>query len=282
MLSSLIIISCALTAVVLAKETSSEVSLSEAKKAGAATFYDQRQTGKYNVHVNIKDVQFFSVSDSLGSIGGDYEYGDYGSYDNLPETDSDYDASHLTVNPIFAFLGSSQKPTTVKPVTTSAAPEKSTEASTDKGESSTTVEAAPTSIKQELETTVKQESEATQTVAAAATTTMAPIKPALKPLKVNDSIEYEEIPVEVQYYRANHPKLPMATSSLHRNEGHFKRYRPSVQILDGRNNNHNVKIIESGHMQHPATIKICGRGEFRDARGRCRLKAHARNRVPGL
>lgn len=56
---------------------------------GSITTYDQRQTGKYNVHVNIKDVQVFSISDSLAGIGGDYEseYGDYA----LPEEDgSDY------------------------------------------------------------------------------------------------------------------------------------------------------------------------------------------------
>jgi hypothetical protein len=52
------------------------------KKPAGLTTYDQRQTGKYNLHVNIKDVQFFSVSDSLAGIGGDYE--DYGGdYDIL-------------------------------------------------------------------------------------------------------------------------------------------------------------------------------------------------------
>jgi hypothetical protein len=264
---SLVIISFALTASVLtAKETGEP--LMETSKAEAKTFYDQRQTGKYNVHVNIKDVQFFSLSDSLGSIGGDYgDYGDYGSYD----TDSDYDSSHLTVNPIFALLGSkpTAKPTsttTQKSTAASASPEGSVSTEADKGESTTTT----TTIKQELETTVKQQSEE-------ATST---IKPALKPLKVDDNIEYDEIPVEVQYYRANHPKLPI---SLLRQQHHNKRYRrpASVQILDGRNNNNNVKIIESDQLQ-PATIKICGRGEFRDSHGRCRLKAHGRNRVPGL
>lgn len=57
---------------------------------GSITTYDQRQTGKYNVHVNIKDVQVFSISDSLAGIGGDYE-GEYGDYAPLEGEDgSDY------------------------------------------------------------------------------------------------------------------------------------------------------------------------------------------------
>ncbi|KAG5675842.1 hypothetical protein PVAND_005712 [Polypedilum vanderplanki] len=285
MFSSLVIISFALMASVLSKENNEP--LTESVKTDAKTFYDQRQTGKYNVHVNIKDVQFFSLSDSLGNIGGDYDYGDYGSYD-LPETDSDYDSSHLTVNPIFAFLGS--KPT-AKPTTTSTSTTIKTSTSekspstetvfnaTEADEQNTTLEVV--TVKQELETTVKQQSESV-----AITTTTVATKPALKPLKVNDSIEYEEIPVEVQYYRANHPKLPLASLLQQQQQHHGnKRFRrPSVQILDGRNNNHNVKIIENDHFQQPATIKICGHGEFRDNYGRCRLKskAHGRNRVPGL
>jgi hypothetical protein len=51
------------------------------KKPAGLTTYDQRQTGKYNVHVNIKDVQFFNLKDSLAGIGGDY--GDYGDYEIL-------------------------------------------------------------------------------------------------------------------------------------------------------------------------------------------------------
>lgn len=55
----------------------------DSQKPAGLTTYDQRQTGKYNVHVNIKDVQFFSVSDSLAGIGGDYEEGDYGDYEDV-------------------------------------------------------------------------------------------------------------------------------------------------------------------------------------------------------
>lgn len=67
---------------------------SEWKKSQAHTFYDQRQTGKYNLNVNIKDVQFFSLSDSLGNIGDYGSYGDYPEY-TVDEGDEDYNISHL-------------------------------------------------------------------------------------------------------------------------------------------------------------------------------------------
>lgn len=64
-------------------------------KSKAHTFYDQRQTGKYNLNVNIKDVQVFSVEDSLASIGdyGSYDYG--GDYELIGGGDEDYNMSHL-------------------------------------------------------------------------------------------------------------------------------------------------------------------------------------------
>ena len=59
-------------------------------KSKAHTYYDQRQTGKYNLNVNIKDVQVFSLEDSLASIG------DYGSYDYEDDyATADYDDGHL-------------------------------------------------------------------------------------------------------------------------------------------------------------------------------------------
>lgn len=281
-MARLIAVFLLITLSMAAKDNETEV----VKKTDARTVYDQRQTGKYNVHVNIKDVQFFSLSDSISSLGdyGSYDYGDYGSIEGI---DGDYDISHLTVSPIFAFLGTQSKPT--KPSTTTQKP------TTEKVDSNATnasqepissqsinmnIDESTTTLKQELETTVKHEN-----ISNSFTSTTA--KPALRPLKVNESIDYEEIPVEVQYYRANQHKLPLAYASSssssknnHNNNRHaIKRYRrPSVvQILDGRTNN-NVKIVESDGQEH--TVKICGRGEFRDSYGRCRLKT--RNRIPGL
>lgn len=70
----------------------------DVKKADSRTVYDQRQTGKYNVHVNIKDVHFFNIKDAISSLGdyGSYDYeGDYESGEGI---DGDYDIAHLTVS----------------------------------------------------------------------------------------------------------------------------------------------------------------------------------------
>lgn len=99
-------------------------------------------------------------------------------------------------------------------------------------------------------------------------------------LKLNDTIEYEEIPVEVLYYRANQQQQQqqqqrMKNPMVNNNRRKFKRRHPSVQIIDGRKNN--VRVVES---EHP-TVKICGNGEFRDNLGRCRIRGK-RNSVHGL
>lgn len=233
-----------------------EMDLTADKRPPGLTTYDQRQTGKYNVHVNIKDVQFFSLSDSLAGIGGDYgDYeGDYGEIlEGVGNTDTDYDAAHLTVNPIFAFLGS--KPTTTRP-TTSTTTEKSepnpSEASSTV-DSTSTPEAKPDSGSETKEPAV--------------------IKPASVDSKKPAAIDYEEIPVEVQYYRANQQKNHRPAANVNR---YYKR-QPSVQILgDVHSRASNVKIMEN---DHPA-VKICNRGEYRDSVGRCRVRT--RRGVPGL
>lgn len=59
------------------------------------TTYDQKQSGKYNIHLSIKDVAIIAVeSDSLGGGLGD-----------LPEDYYDYDISDFTVKPIFGIIG---------------------------------------------------------------------------------------------------------------------------------------------------------------------------------
>lgn len=89
MLKNLFLISC-LLALTFAKSAPKQAA--NERPAAGSTTYDQRQTGKYNVHVNIKDVQFFSLSDSLASIGGDYpEYGEYDVLGGFGDTDTDYD-----------------------------------------------------------------------------------------------------------------------------------------------------------------------------------------------
>lgn len=263
---------------------------SDDRKASGLTNYDQRQTGKYNLHVNIKDVQFFAISDSLAGIGGDYE-SDYGDYAPLESEDSDYDISHLTVNPIFAFLGSkpTKPPTTTTNITSSSLkpdPMKVEETTTTTKKSVTTEASttdASTSIKQDIESESK-------------TTTKKPQQMITSPPKVNETIDYEEIPVEVLYYRNQIQKDPSISSNNGKRRHHDvgnrsknNKRQPSVVIIDGHGRNSNVKVLSD----HPSPasapmVKICGRGEFRDNLGRCRVRglfkrnANHPMRVPGL
>lgn len=143
-----------------------------------------------------------------------------------------------------------------------------------------------TSNENKVETTVAGQN--MQSTTAAEITTISTDKPAsltlttekTQPilLKVNDTIEYDEIPVEVLYYRANQNQQQlrkMKNPMVNNNRRKFKRRHPSVQIIDGRKNN--VRVVES---EHP-TVKICGKGEVRDNLGRCRIRGQ-RNSVHGL
>lgn len=74
------------------------------------TTYDQKQSGKYNIHLNIKDVAIIALdSDHLDSDVGDFGEDYY----------EDYDLADFTVKPIFGIIGDipSDKPssTTVAP-----------------------------------------------------------------------------------------------------------------------------------------------------------------------
>lgn len=73
---------------------SSAAKRDEADVTGLTT-YDQKQSGKYNIHVNIKDVAIIALegdrtSGGIGDFGDDYY--------------EDYDESDLTVNPIFGLI----------------------------------------------------------------------------------------------------------------------------------------------------------------------------------
>lgn len=75
----------------------------EAAQATGLTTYDQKQSGKYNIHVNIKDVAIIALDGDRMNSG----VGDFG--DDYYE---DYDLSDLTVNPIFGLLGSDKPSST--------------------------------------------------------------------------------------------------------------------------------------------------------------------------
>lgn len=72
-----------------------------------STTYDQKQSGKYNIHLNIKDVAIIAVGSDDITAG----IGDSGSF---YEDYYDYDLEDFTISPISAALGA----TTKKPVPT--------------------------------------------------------------------------------------------------------------------------------------------------------------------
>uniref|UniRef100_A0A182WPA1 Uncharacterized protein n=1 Tax=Anopheles minimus TaxID=112268 RepID=A0A182WPA1_9DIPT len=90
------------------KETEHGSSEIEPLVQEAFATYDQRQSGQYNIKVNIKDVKIiYADRDGLeGSLDDDTIY-DYGEYD--------YDPSHLTVSPLPIFGSGSISFTTSKP-----------------------------------------------------------------------------------------------------------------------------------------------------------------------
>lgn len=71
-------------------------SLRDEHESTGLTTYDQKQTGKYNIHLNIKDVAIIALDtdhldSGIGDFGDDY-------YD-------DYDLSDFTVKPIYGVIG---------------------------------------------------------------------------------------------------------------------------------------------------------------------------------
>lgn len=90
----------------------------EADVTGLTT-YDQKQSGKYNIHVNIKDVAIIALDGDRMSSG----VGDFG--DDYYE---DYDESDLTVNPIFGLI-TSDKPSLASSSSSSTTTTTTTQAS---------------------------------------------------------------------------------------------------------------------------------------------------------
>lgn len=88
----------------------SAASAARQKPETGLTTYDQKQSGKYNIHLNIKDVAIIA----LDAGGVDSGVGDFGDEDYY----EDYDLSDFTVKPIFGLIDI----TSDKPSSTTAAP----------------------------------------------------------------------------------------------------------------------------------------------------------------
>jgi hypothetical protein len=206
--------------------------------------YDQRQTGKYNVNFNIKDVNIFTLEGDTvgGGIGDDLAYEDYGDYD--------YDNSHYTIHPIFGTLGATtKKPTTIAdPADASEKPAQKPTASTSKPASGSVTTPKP------------------QTTTAKPTPSHKPLNAQLiyilRPNQTAETIaldyqDSDQIPVEVihgrrvpQKYRGGKPKRQYV-----RHPGYFRPKEGSIRYLS-----------QNGGR----TAERCREGEYRDRSGACR------------
>lgn len=85
--------------------------LNERKEETGSTTYDQKQSGKYNIHLNIKDVAIIALGSGNTDSGGDGDFGE--------DYYVDYDLSDFTVKPAFGLIDSA---TSENPSSTTAPP----------------------------------------------------------------------------------------------------------------------------------------------------------------
>ncbi|XP_052867727.1 uncharacterized protein LOC128273736 [Anopheles cruzii] len=227
------------------------------------TTYDQRQNGKYNIHVNIKDVKIIAVDgENLeGNLGDDtvYDYGDY-----------DYDPAHLTISPLPIFGSGSvsitkpPKSTTKAPFTTTTAATTTTSTTKQPNAQSSSTGSVPVKdgmAKPHLKTNDSssivhhdQPAVTDQSVTATSTASDPPasniivIKPTPPPVQY----DYQEIPVQVivdpivrPKYRSNHQVAFPHSAAFHRQHDRHPIRRSSIQ---------------------------CHEGEYRDREGNCRAR----------
>ncbi|XP_053692394.1 uncharacterized protein LOC128740850 [Sabethes cyaneus] len=260
------------------------------------TTYDQRQTGKYNIHVNIKDVKIISVDGEKfdGEFGDDtiYDYGDY-----------DYDPSHLTVSPFPIFGGSATskppKSTTKAPVVITSTRRTSTTA---KPTTTSTTSAKP-SLDEEIPVKVEADSvndtfvmeaspesqdNSTYIMAAPVATTPPPSNiyifkptPNYHPNPIH--YDYQEIPVEVIVEPVLKPKYRNSNSRIMANRRNRYRKHPAArESVDAmaRHRHSDIEALPSNGEAHldspPLEATPCPRGEHRDRTGKCRV------RMPGI
>ncbi|XP_055639972.1 uncharacterized protein LOC129777622 isoform X2 [Toxorhynchites rutilus septentrionalis] len=236
------------------------------------TTYDQRQTGKYNVHVNIKDVKIISVDGDKfdGEFGDDtiYDYGDY-----------DYDPAHLTVNPLPIFGGATStkppKSTTKTPVSITTTKQKTTTTEPTKPPV-TTSEPPKTTKPTKLDNSTQILSVHTTHIPSASNIYIFKPTPNYHPNPVH--YDYQEIPVEVIVEPVLKPKYRSANTRITANRHHHYRTKPSsTDQLTGSV----VHYVHSGneatqkaaaHYETSASLgaKACAKGEYRNRTGKCR------------
>ncbi|XP_050084898.1 uncharacterized protein LOC126570876 [Anopheles aquasalis] len=228
------------------------------------TTYDQRQNGKYNIHVNIKDVKIIAVDgENLeGNLGDDTDY-DYGDYD--------YDPAHLTVSPLPIF-GSGSVSITKPPKSTTKAPGPASTTPTPSSttrkpmESVTMVSSESVTLppKEPVKTPLKPTESSTSApepittealvVSGGSTTHELPSSNiiVIKPTPAPVQYDYQEIPVQVIMDPILRPGAKYRSSSQHVPASASRRHyeaQPSIR-----------RSIN------------CHEGEYRDREGNCRAR----------
>ncbi|XP_049547854.1 uncharacterized protein LOC125959111 [Anopheles darlingi] len=230
------------------------------------TTYDQRQNGKYNIHVNIKDVKIIAVDgENLeGNLGDDTDY-DYGDYD--------YDPAHLTVSPLPIF-GSGSVSITKPPKSTTKAPPIT----------STTTAATTT-----MTTTTRKPMQAVAMMGSESVTQppKEPVKTPLKPTESSTSAP-EPITTEALVVNAGTTELPPSNIIVIKPTPAPVQYDyqeiPVQVIMDPilrpgakyRSNQHVPDPVASRrHYEVQPSIRRsinCHEGEYRDRDGNCRAR----------
>ncbi|XP_035782896.1 uncharacterized protein LOC118461553 [Anopheles albimanus] len=231
------------------------------------TTYDQRQNGKYNIHVNIKDVKIIAVDgENLeGNLGDDTDY-DYGDYD--------YDPAHLTVSPLPIFGSGSvsiTKPpksttkapatissTTPTPTTTTTTTRKPMHSVTMMSSESVTLpskEPVKTPLKPTESSSNAPEAITTEALVVGGGTTELPSSNiiVIKPTPAPVQYDYQEIPVQVIMDPILRPGA---------------KYRSSNQHVPG-------PVASRRHYEAQPSIRRsinCHEGEYRDRDGNCRAR----------
>ncbi|XP_058453735.1 uncharacterized protein LOC131431844 isoform X2 [Malaya genurostris] len=250
------------------------------------TTYDQRQTGKYNIHVNIKDVKIISVDGDKfdGEFGDDtiYDYGDY-----------DYDPSHLTVNPLPIFGGStkppksttkapvsitSTKPTTSKTTTESATEDPSNKPATGSAEDLFVMEAIPS-----------KPNNSSHMMTATGTTTPPSSNiyifkptPNYHPNPIH--YDYQEIPVEVIVEPVLKPKYRNSNARIVPNRrNRYRKNSPARNPMDSmaRHSHSDIEALPSSAQNDSTHLEAapCPKGEYHDRTGKCRMRKSGISRL---
>ncbi|EAT43541.1 AAEL005024-PA [Aedes aegypti] len=266
----------------IAQAASTKLNKLDKKDAGGGgrpslTTYDQRQTGKYNIHVNIKDVKIISVDGEKfeGEFGDDtiYDYGDY-----------DYDPAHLTVSPLPIFGG----PTTSKPPKSTT---KTPVSITSTRRTTTTTTGAPAEeppkrpvssndpIK--IDASPIKDDNPSHIMSAPGTTTPPSSNiyifkptPNYHPSPVH--YDYQEIPVEVIVEPVLKPKYRNSNSRIMANRRNRNRKNPvgGAGMDMARHGHSDIEALPSEPVSNaqPLAATPCARGEFRDKSGKCRVR----------